>query len=140
MLALVDMSSHVFTYGSLMFPQIWQRVVCGGYRFAPAVAAGFSRHKILGETYPGMIAQADCAVDGIVYFDVAPHDLEALDSFEGVEYRREQISVTLDSDETIQACTYIYLHPEKLSESPWQPETFQMARFIDSYCRGKLGE
>ncbi|RZI44596.1 gamma-glutamylcyclotransferase [Herbaspirillum sp. HC18] len=134
------MSSHVFTYGSLMFPEVWQRVVRGRYRSAPAVAAGFGRYEISGETYPGMIVQAGCTVCGVVYFDVTPQDLEALDYFEGIEYRRDEIAVALDSGETVPAYTYIYLLPQKLSESPWLPEAFQMQRFIGSYVREKLGE
>ena len=31
------MSTAVFTYGSLMFPRVWERVVQGGYRSAEAV-------------------------------------------------------------------------------------------------------
>jgi gamma-glutamylcyclotransferase (GGCT)/AIG2-like uncharacterized protein YtfP len=136
---LNDMSSHVFTYGSLMFPQVWQRVVRGEYRFARATAAGYARYAITGETYPGMVGQAGSAVQGVLYFDVGPQDLAALDAFEGGEYRREEIDVTLDAGETVRASTYIYLLPEKLSESKWLPEVFQMERFIGTYCRDRLG-
>lgn len=133
------MSLHVFTYGSLMFPQVWQRVVSAEYRFARATAAGYARYAITGETYPGMIGQAGSAVQGVLYFDVGPQDLAALDAFEGDEYRRDDIDVALDAGETVRASTYIYLLPEKLSESKWLPEAFQMERFIGSYCRDRLG-
>lgn len=119
-----------------MFDAIWQRVVRGNYASAPAVAHGHARYRIIDETYPGMIA-AEGSVDGVLYFDVAPQDIAALDAFEGSEYRRTGIVVTLTSGESVQAATYLYLHPEKLSESPWLPEEFQMARFIGTYCREK---
>ncbi len=134
------MTSHIFTYGSLMFPQVWQRVVRGSYRFESAKASGYARHAIVGETYPGMVAHAGSAVRGVLYFDVGQRDVAALDAFEGADYRRDEIPVTLESGATIQACTYIYLLTQKLTELPWRPEAFQMERFIGSYCRDKLGE
>jgi len=134
------MPSHIFTYGSLMFPEVWQRVVRGSYRAAAAVAAGYARREIAGETYPGMIVQPEGSVQGVLYFDVDERDIAALDAFEGSEYRREAISVLLASGDAVAAGTYIYLPAHKLSESPWQPEAFQMERFIGSYCRDKLGE
>lgn len=123
-----------------MFPQVWQRVVRGSYPSSAATAPGHARFEIVGETYPGMVAQAGSTVDGVLYFNVGPEDLDALDHFEGVEYRRDDITVTLPSGEAVRASTYIYLAAEKLSESTWKPEAFQMERFIGSYCRDKLGE
>lgn len=132
--------SNIFTYGSLMFPQVWQRVVRGDYRFASASLAGHARLAIVGETYPGMIGRNDARVDGVIYFDVAPHDVAALDAFEGDDYRRDTVTVRLESGVAMEADTYIYIRPERLSESPWLPEAFQMQRFLQSYCRDKLGE
>lgn len=132
------MSAHVFTYGSLMFAQVWQRVVRGAYRSCPAMAHGFARHAIAGETYPGMIRRDGANVPGMLYFDVGPDDIAALDTFEGAEYRRETVLATLAFGEQVTAETYLYLLPQKLSESPWRPEEFQMESFIGSYCRDRL--
>lgn len=133
------MSFHVFTYGSLMFPEVWQRVVRGRYRGARARLDGYARFAITGETYPGMVAAPGASVEGVLYFDVTPADIAALDAFEGKEYRRDVVRVALESGESVEAGTYIYLLPQKLSGSPWLPEAFQMQRFIGSYCREKLG-
>ncbi len=134
------MSVHVFTYGSLMFPQVWQRVVRGDYRSAVARLDGHARFEIAGETYPGMVVRPGASVDGVLYFDVSPADVAALDAFEGEEYRRDRVRVALFSGEIVDAATYLYLPHQKLSDSPWLPEAFQMERFIGSYCREKLGE
>jgi gamma-glutamylcyclotransferase (GGCT)/AIG2-like uncharacterized protein YtfP len=133
------MSTHIFTYGSLMFPQVWQRVVRGDYRTAPARLDTYVRFAIAGETYPGIVGQRDASVQGVLYFDIAPQDVAALDAFEGVEYRRDPVQVTLESGETVAAATYVYLLPQKLSDSAWLPEAFEMERFIRTYCRAKLG-
>lgn len=134
------MSVHVFTYGSLMFPQVWQRVVRGDYRSAVARLDGHARFEIAGETYPGMVVRPGASVDGVLYFDISPADVAALDAFEGEEYRRDRVRVALFSGEIVDAATYLYLPHQKLSDSPWLPEAFQMERFIGSYCREKLGE
>lgn len=128
------MTSNIFTYGSLMFPEVWRRVVRGDYRCAPASVAGYARYAIAGETYPGMIRLGDGRVEGVVYFDVAAQDVAALDVFEGAEYRRDTVTVRLQSGAVAEAATYIYLVPGRLLESPWLPESFQMQRFLDTYC------
>jgi gamma-glutamylcyclotransferase (GGCT)/AIG2-like uncharacterized protein YtfP len=133
------MTCHVFTYGSLMFPQVWQRVVQGAYRSASARLEQYVRLAIAGATYPGMLRRNGSSVDGVVYFDVSPPDIAALDTFEGDEYRREEVLVTLETGEMLAAETYIYLLPKKLSQSPWSPETFALEHFIGAYCRDKPG-
>ncbi|WP_292936914.1 gamma-glutamylcyclotransferase family protein [Noviherbaspirillum sp.] len=131
---------HVFTYGSLMFPQVWTRVVRGAYRSIPARLDGHARFAISGETYPGMVPKAGETVQGLLYFDVSAQDIDALDTFEGADYRRDAVKVTPESGEILAACTYIYLLPQNLSESPWMAAAFQMERFLVSYCRDKLGD
>ncbi|MGZ5781655.1 MAG: gamma-glutamylcyclotransferase family protein, partial [Burkholderiaceae bacterium] len=69
------MSHHIFTYGSLMFPQVWQRVVRGQYHSANAIVSGYARYTIVGETYPAIIEQAGATVHGVVYFDVDEQDV-----------------------------------------------------------------
>lgn len=130
---------HIFTYGSLMFPEIWQRVVRGNYRSATATLPGFARYALADDTYPGMVAQAEAVVEGLLYYDVVPPDLAALDAFEGREYRREKVNVVIESGETVIACTYIFLAEQRLSGLPWEPQAFQMSRFIGTYCSDKLG-
>lgn len=131
---------HIFTYGSLMFPEVWQRVVQGRYRFAPAAVDSYARFAIAGETYPGMVARAGATVCGVLYFDVDAFDVATLDAFEGEDYRRETVRVAPDGGGSVEAGAYIYLLPQKLLESPWEPERFQMERFIGAYCRDKPGE
>ncbi len=126
-----------------MFPEIWQRVACvtsrGDYRYAPATAQGYARYALADDTYPGMVASPGVAVDGVLYFDVAAQDVAALDEFEGSEYRRDSIAVVINSGEVVIACTYIFMAEQRLSGSPWEPQNFQMSRFIGRYCQDKLG-
>ncbi|RJG07527.1 gamma-glutamylcyclotransferase [Noviherbaspirillum cavernae] len=132
------MSSNIFTYGSLMFPEVWEKVVRGKYRSTQAVAPDHARFAIRGETYPGMVTAPGQTVAGVVYFDVTPDDVAALDIFEGTPYRRDVLQVRLAGGETLAADTYIYLDTAQLADAPWEPDAFQMQRFLDTYCRDKL--
>ncbi|MFJ7567852.1 gamma-glutamylcyclotransferase family protein [Herminiimonas sp. NPDC097707] len=130
---------HIFTYGSLMFPEIWQRIVRGDYRSTPATAHGYVRYVLTDDTYPGMIVCPKAAVEGVLYLDVTAQDVAALDAFEGSEYRRALIDVVIKSEENVVACTYIFMEEERLSSLSWEPQAFQISRFIDAYCSDKLG-
>jgi gamma-glutamylcyclotransferase (GGCT)/AIG2-like uncharacterized protein YtfP len=132
------MAVNIFAYGSLMFPQVWERVVRERYRSAPATVGGYGRFSVVAETYPGMIAQPDSSVRGVVYFDVDTRDVAALDAFEGDDYRRDSVIATLETRESVMVDTYIYVVPQRLSDRAWHPEAFQMQQFLESYCRDKL--
>lgn len=131
---------HIFTYGSLMFPAIWQRVVRGVYRSTPAVLNGHARFSLIDDTYPGVVPDSEATVEGVLYFDVDEADVAALDAFEGNEYRRDTVMVVMESGETAIACTYIFLAESRLSKQPWEPQTFRMTRFIETYCSEKPGD
>lgn len=133
------MAHHVFTYGSLMFAPVWQRVVAGSYRSAPATLDGHVRFALVDDTYPGMLARADHAVRGVLYFDVDAADLVALDHFEGDQYQRRPVEVQTDDGLAVSAETYVFDAVHRLSDRAWEPENFALEHFLDSYCRDKLG-
>jgi gamma-glutamylcyclotransferase (GGCT)/AIG2-like uncharacterized protein YtfP len=131
---------HVFTYGSLMFPPIWQRIVLGSYRSARATVHGHVRRAVRGQTYPGMIGQPGSSVCGLVYFDVDADDIARLDAFEGLEYRRDTLDAALEDGGMISAAAYIYIDRSGLSDAPWEPDQFRVERFIAAHCRPGSGQ
>lgn len=137
------MARHVFTYGSLMFAPVWQRVVAGTYRSAVASLSGHVRFALKDDIYPGMLAQPGGIVQGVVYFDVRSADLQALDRFEGAQYERRTVQVLTAGPaqalNTVAAETYLCTAVECLSDDPWEPATFALQRFVDTYCHERLG-
>lgn len=125
---------HVFTYGSLMFPEVWRRVTGGLHAAERARLADHARHAIRGVSYPGVTGCPGAAVDGVLYRDVDAAALAALDAFEGPEYRRATVTVTCENGDTVEAGVYLYLVAEKLSESPWDAGAFDIAGFISMHC------
>ena len=80
---------NVFCYGSLMFSEVWNRIVKGSYPSKLGLVKGYERRKVKGVTYPCLIKNNDRKkVEGVIYFDVDKQDLLKLDQFEGAEYER----------------------------------------------------
>ncbi|HVL77420.1 MAG TPA: gamma-glutamylcyclotransferase family protein [Noviherbaspirillum sp.] len=121
---------HIFTYGSLMFSEVWQRVVPGSHASVPARLPGYRRSAIRGVSYPGIAADDSAQVDGRLYLDVAAEDLAALDRFEGGEYARVAVSVVLEDGARFEAQAYVYLYPDKLTGAVWDPGHFDCAHFL----------
>lgn len=132
-------SHHVFTYGSLMFAEVWQRVVRGKYLSQPARIDGYQRYAVRGDTYPGIAMATGASVTGLIYRDVNAADLAALDHFEGDFYERIGLHATSEDGAQIAVQTYLFRDPAGLSDQLWQAHAFALQRFLESYCRDKLG-
>ncbi len=130
---------HVFTYGSLMYEQIWNLVVEGVYQKSTATISGYIRRTVMGEDYPALLSQTGAAAtDGILYFNVTGADLCRLDEFEGRYYARKLEPVVVENGSTFSAEVYVfkdrYLH--LVSPNEWDPAHFEavgMSRFIQNY-------
>lgn len=127
----------LFAYGSLMFPEVWEKVVTGRYEQACGMVKEHARYRVRDMTYPGMIAQPGASVEGVVYFDISDADMAVLDAFEGEAYRRLKVTVELSDGRQIEAQTYLFCEPSELSEQRWEPERFEMRRFLQAYCAEK---
>lgn len=130
---------NVFAYGSLMFPQVWSRVVQGEYESIRGTLHGFRRRCLRNEPYPVAFEGAPSErVLGEVYLDVKEDDIVRLDRFEGEYYARKLEDVVLDNGKIIRANTYV-LKPEfypLVDDNPWDVEQFKlvgMQRFLEQY-------
>lgn len=116
---------NVFTYGSLMYPVVWQQVVRGRYRSSTATIHGFRRVCVRNETYPALIISSGAeTVEGRVHFDVSATDIARLDHFETDSYQRVTIAVTIESRALI-AEAYLALNLSSLSEEAWSETAFE---------------
>jgi gamma-glutamylcyclotransferase (GGCT)/AIG2-like uncharacterized protein YtfP len=129
---------NVFTYGSLMYAPVWERVVCGRYRSAPARLDGWRRHALAGVTYPGAVVSHGAAILGRVYFDIGGDDLLRLDAFEGGEYRRDTVHVVLPeaAGASAPAQVYAFLDGTRLRPHDWDAALFvreHLSGFADAH-------
>lgn len=135
---------HIFTYGSLMYAPVWQQVVTGTYESRVGLIRGYARWRIRGELYPALLAAGpESTLHGVLYLNVSPQDVEALDRFEGAgtDYGRIELPAELEGGSVLNAATYLYLHPGRVEAAPWEAEHFEaegLQRFLNTYCRSRL--
>ena len=131
---------NVFTYGSLMFEEIWTNVVAGNYSRQDARLYGYLRRKIRGEIYPAVIAGSnEDYVDGKIYLDVSIDDINSLDVFEGEYYQKRSCECQLDGGRKIPACVYVFKNKfQYLIESEaWDPDEFSKAGVVKFFIEYK---
>ncbi len=132
-------TAHAFTYGSLMWADIMGRVCGAEFASEPASLAGHARHPVRGEDYPGLQPAAGGSVPGRLYRDVDTAAWARLDVFEGAQYERADVIVTLADGTTLPAQVYRF-RPEfadRLLPGDWDAQAFEReghARFTARYA------
>lgn len=128
--------AHLFTYGSLMFEQVWDKLVKGNYLSQKATLNGYTRRSVKEDEYP-VIFQGDEYVEGVVYYDISDEDMQTLDAFEGEYYERKEVELVVKGS-MIQACVYVlktdYFHI--IDPKPWSEGVFAtqgLPRFLANY-------
>jgi gamma-glutamylcyclotransferase (GGCT)/AIG2-like uncharacterized protein YtfP len=132
------LTANIFTYGSLMFERVWQRVVRGRYGHHRAIVKGWRRLCIRGRDYPGAIPGPG-RIEGVLWLRVSASDVGRLDRFEGAEYSRTACTVEGPGPSGA-SVAYIYRFRDALShrllERPWDAPAFErigLWRFLRQY-------
>ena len=118
---------HVFTYGTLMFPEVWQAVVGRSFKSVEGTAHGYAIYRVVDAVFPGIIvATENESVQGIVYLDVDPASIARLDTFEDDFYERQGLWV--DCADGVRRIAESYVVPAQnravLTSEPWHRDTF----------------
>jgi len=130
---------NLFTYGSLMFDEVWSQLVHRDYVKRSARLHGFARRRVQGDVYPVIVrSHKGDWVDGVVYFDIDSDDLTRLDLFEAEPYDRQTHIVVVEGCEQHKADAYVlkdaYRH--MMHDCEWDPQWFQreaLPIFIGNY-------
>jgi len=130
---------HVFTYGTLQFPEVMHAVTGRYFPSEPAVLDGYERLRVRGHPYPGIIVAPGRQAAGQLYGDVDTRAVVLMDRFEGALYEREQVMVTTAHGVPVNADVYVVppSRRDALSTEPWDRDGFvaeHLAEFIES-CR-----
>jgi gamma-glutamylcyclotransferase (GGCT)/AIG2-like uncharacterized protein YtfP len=135
------MTKHVFTYGTLMFPEVWHLVVGRPFASVPGIVSGFATYRVANAVFPGLLATTSSdSVRGVLYLDVDAAAITRLDQFEDDFYRRITVQVKCDDDRISDAEAYI-VPPEKrgvLTDRRWSRDEFvargDLQRFIKRFA------
>ena len=145
-----------------MAPSVLYRVIYGEPKFEyldparqilarnltiePAILHDHCRHRVQDAQYPGMIPQAGESVKGTFVTGLTDGDIWRLDRFEGYEYDRVKVEVTLLKDGkeagTAEAETYIWIAGEdSLEKKEWSYEDFMkndVGKWAGEEMKGEL--
>ena len=126
---------NIFTYGSLMFPEVWERVTGLTGRGTPARLADHAARRIRGQSYPALVAAPGEVTAGILYQNVPPDAVTRLDDFEGAFYDRIRVGVEVADGAATSAWVYRAARQDDpdILPAPWQAGCFErehLPRFL----------
>ena len=129
---------NIFTYGTLMSLNIWERVVIGKYISQHGKLQGYTCNKVKNEVYPGLIKSKTSTVKGVIYCDVNRDDILRLDQFEGDEYKRIIVKVKDPGNKEFVCQTYLFKAEfnHKITDVPWSFNYFvnqDFDKFVNKY-------
>jgi len=90
-----------------MMPEVMQAVTGKSFTSSAGILPNHVRHRLRGRVYPGIVRCAHRFVHGRVYHGVDRHALALLDNFEGDEYRRIRVNVTIVGGKHTIAYAYV---------------------------------
>ncbi|KAJ0965566.1 hypothetical protein J5N97_026704 [Dioscorea zingiberensis] len=100
---------NVFVYGSLLADEVVGVLLKRVPPCSPATLNGFHRFSIKGRVYPAILPVESKKVTGKVLLGLTDLELDVLDTFEDVEYKRNTVEITLhDTSEKSLAETYVW--------------------------------
>lgn len=118
---------HVFTYGTLMFPEVWQAVVGRTFAAVEGRAARYAIYRVRDAVFPGIVPAGDLdSVRGVVYLDVDQACVTRLDLFEDDFYERQTLSIDCDDGQRRAADAYIVPAENRavLTDQQWRGDEF----------------
>lgn len=128
----------IFTYGTLMIPEVMYAVTTREFCFDNAILRGYARFTVKGESYPGIVPVTDAVTEGIIYFGVDELSLARLDAFEGDLYQRSPILAEIEGGDKFNAQAYV-VKPKfrnHLSSLEWNAIEFaqkHLEAFLETY-------
>lgn len=126
----------VFCYGSLVLPEVMERVTGRRFERRASRLDGYRRTRLRARSYPGLVPQPGATTDGCLYLDVDAQSLARLDAFEGELYERRGV-VVLERE----AWVYV-LAPgfrRLATGEPWRLEDFREHDLDDFWSGGRDG-
>ena len=129
---------NIFAYGTLIVPEVMQRVAGKSFRAREGVLRGYARFRVKDGPEAAVIPFPDMQTDGVVYYDVDEESLRRLDSFEGPLFHRVEANVEAENGEWVEADIYVLRlrQRERLTAKPWDELQFRekdLERFLHAH-------
>jgi gamma-glutamylcyclotransferase (GGCT)/AIG2-like uncharacterized protein YtfP len=129
---------NLFTYGTLMFPEVWRRVVGRECSTVGGTLSGFAVFKVQGGTYPVMIHAAQHEiVRGVIYLDIDADSMLSLDEYESDLYDRISVRPAAADGRRLECQAYV-LPPGRAkfaTRESWEAARFEREALADYLAR-----
>lgn len=127
-------TQHIFFYGTLMCPKVYEAITGKPLEAENATLNDFKIYSLQNRVYPGIIPSINSEVKGLLA-KVDQAILDRLDYFEGEEYTRTLVEVIDTKKQLMKAWTYI------LKESHYslaQVEGWDYKEFVEIHLENYL--
>lgn len=118
---------NVFVYGTLLNDEVLKIILGHIPVKRSAQLYGYKRVKVLGQLYPAILPDENGKVDGAILTALSDTDLKHLDEYEGMQYEKQPVLVSVSADVSQHCTTYVF-RPEYyklLSSEAWSNESFR---------------
>ena len=117
--------THVFVYGSLLFPEIADGLCGQKLKWENATLIGYSRLALKGADYPVIIKENSSKVEGKILLSLDQDSVDLLTLYEGDEYEIVPVKVKTRSG-SIDAVAFVWKAGNKFFEDfDWSKEQFK---------------
>ncbi len=116
---------RLFTYGTLMYPELMAALCGRELQWRPATLLGYRRRALRGAAYPVVVSAPSERVEGRLYEGLCSAEIRRLDRYEGQEYRRESVELETDAGPVYAWC-YLLKPAQRQRVLPydWDVEAF----------------
>ncbi len=120
---------NLFVYGTLLFPELVSALTQKSYKSTSALLKNYRVTEIFdGEnprSYPALIPMLGAEAKGKLLFDVDEKAIGILDFYEGDEYEKININLSVDGA-NYQAITYAWIGTgDEELKGDWNPNEFE---------------
>jgi gamma-glutamylcyclotransferase (GGCT)/AIG2-like uncharacterized protein YtfP len=126
-LVAYNVAMHIFTYGTLMFPEVWQAVAGSTFKSVVGTLRGYAAFRVRDAVFPGILrTNDDSVVHGVLYLNVDDAAIVRLDQFEDDFYERQTVNVDCLDGPLRTANTYVVPAKNRqiLTDELWTREAF----------------
>lgn len=99
--------NSLFTYGTLMIEEIFQKFSNLPTQKSKGYLIGYECRQLKNRKYPGLII-GNGLVNGLLYHHLSDQAFKNIDHYEGQEYNRDIVLVNIDEKQKIMAWCYFY--------------------------------
>jgi Gamma-glutamyl cyclotransferase, AIG2-like len=126
-----SMPGSLFTYGTLLFPEVLQALIGRVPQRQMTSAPGWRVAAVRDRVYPGLVAAPDSIAPGRLVTELTEDEWRLIDDFEGDRYELRQLSLANGRDDGF---AYVLIDDAEACPHNWDLENFAKA-YLPTYAK-----